>query len=135
MHSQGPNLLQRLKQRTRGLRREVYAMYLATRHPQTPWYAKLLAAAVVVYALSPFDLIPDAIPVLGLLDDVIIIPLGVLAVRRIIPSGVRVECRQQAIDGVQVGTGWKWAGGLAIIALWVLCITLLAIWGWGRFGG
>ena len=80
MNVDKPNPLQRLAQRTRGLRREVFSMYLAMRHPQTPWYAKALAGAIVAYAVSPIDLIPDPIPVLGYLDDVILVPLGVLGV-------------------------------------------------------
>jgi uncharacterized membrane protein YkvA (DUF1232 family) len=134
MSDRGPGILRRLKHRTRGLRREVFAIYLAIRHPATPWYAKALAVAVVVYAVSPFDLIADPIPVLGYLDDLVIVPLGVFAVRRMIPSGVLAECREKAAGGVQVGPGWKWAGGIVIGSLWLLCIALLACWGWRRLG-
>ena len=74
-----------LGERRRSIRREVHAVYLAARDPRTPWYAKALAGAVAAYALSPIDLIPDFIPVLGYLDDVIIVPLGILAVLRLIP--------------------------------------------------
>ena len=130
MDGHNPGIMERLKQRTRGLRREVFAMYLAVRHPDTPWYAKALAAAVVAYAVSPFDLIPDPIPVLGYLDDLVVIPLGVLAVRRMIPRAVLAECRQKAAAGVQVGAGWKWAGGIVIGCLWLLCAALLACWVW-----
>ena len=132
MDGRNPGILARLKHRTRGLRREVFVMYLAVRHPATPWYAKALAGAVVAYAVSPFDLIADPIPVLGYLDDLVIVPLGVLAVRRLIPLGVLEECREKAAEGVQVGTGWKWAGGLMIGTLWLLCVVLLACWVWRR---
>jgi uncharacterized membrane protein YkvA (DUF1232 family) len=68
-----------MRDRARVLKREIYALYLVARHPRTPWYAKVLAGAVVAYALSPIDLIPDFIPVLGFLDDLIIVPLGIAA--------------------------------------------------------
>lgn len=122
--------LQRLKDKTRGLRREVLAMYLALRHPATPWYAKLLAGLVVVYAVSPFDLIPDPIPILGYLDDIILVPLGVLAVRRMIPQSVLMECREKAAQGVQISARWKCVGGLLIATLWLLCAMGLAWIGW-----
>jgi uncharacterized membrane protein YkvA (DUF1232 family) len=130
MPSESPNLLQRLKARTRGLRREVFVLYLALRHPATPWYAKALAACVVAYALSPIDLIPDPIPVIGYLDDIVLVPLGMLAVRRLIPPAVLAECRRQAEAGVQVRPAWRWAGGLIVGGLWVLAASLLAVWGW-----
>ena len=128
------NLLQWLKQRTGSLRREVLAMYLAMRHPATPWYAKAVAAGVVVYALSPIDLIPDPIPVLGYLDDLIIVPLGLLAVRWMIPKAVMAQCREQAAQGVRVGVAWKWTGGIIVAVLWLACIGLLAWWGWRLLG-
>ncbi len=89
-----------------------------------------LAGAVIAYAVSPFDLIPNPIPVIGYLDDLIIVPLGVLAVRKMIPLRVMEECRQKATEGVKVGAGWKWAGGILICALWLACILWLAGWGW-----
>jgi uncharacterized membrane protein YkvA (DUF1232 family) len=73
-------LLEDLKQRARRLKVDIYALYLAARHPETPWYAKLLVAGIVAYALSPIDLIPDFIPVLGYLDDLILIPIGIAVI-------------------------------------------------------
>jgi len=107
-------------------------MYLAVRHPATPWYAKALAAGIVIYAVSPFDLIPDPIPVLGHLDDIIIVPLGVLAVRWMIPVAVLAECRAQAAAGVSIKASWKWTGGIVIVSLWLLCLAWigLALWHW-----
>ena len=84
------------KQRARALQREVHAVYLAMRDPRTPWYARLLAGAVVAYAFSPIDLIPDPIPVLGYLDDLLLVPLGIVLVLRLIPAEVMQECRQRA---------------------------------------
>ena len=77
----------------RGLDREIRALYLALGDARTPWYAKALAAAVVAYALSPIDLIPDPIPIVGYLDDLLIVPLGILVVRRLIPPIVFADCR------------------------------------------
>lgn len=129
----GPvNLLRRAKQKTRGFRREGYVLYLALRHPATPWYAKLLAVGVVIYAISPIDLIPDPIPILGYLDDIIIVPLGIKAVRWLIPTEVLAECRQRAAAGVAVYAKWKWAGVILIILLWLLFLAwiTLTLWRW-----
>jgi uncharacterized membrane protein YkvA (DUF1232 family) len=84
------------RQRAQRLKRDTYALYLAARDPRVPWYTKALALCVVGYALSPIDLIPDFIPVLGYLDDLILIPLGVVLVFRLTPAGVLAECREQA---------------------------------------
>ncbi len=113
--------------KTGTLRQEVLALYLAMRHPATPWYAKALAAAVVIYALSPLDVIPDVVPVLGLFDDLVLLPLGVLAVRRIIPAAVLAECRRQSAQGVRISGLWKWTGGLLIGSLWLGCLGVV-IW-------
>ncbi|RUU78974.1 DUF1232 domain-containing protein, partial [Mesorhizobium sp. M7A.F.Ca.CA.002.05.1.1] len=83
-----------LNEWARTIKRDVHALYLAARDPRTPWYAKALAVCVASYALSPIDLIPDFIPVIGYLDDVILVPLGVLAVVRMIPPEVMAEHRK-----------------------------------------
>ena len=120
-------LRQRWRRQATGLKREVYALYLACRDPRVPWYAKALAAGVVAYALSPIDLIPDFVPVLGYLDDLVLIPLGVLVVRALIPSGVMEDCRRRAelarvklvsrAGLVIVVVAWI---GLAALGVWVL---------------
>ena len=86
------SLLAALKVRARALKRESYALYLAVRDPRTPWYARAVAGAVVAYAFSPFDLIPDFIPVIGLLDDVILVPLGIALALKLIPTAVMADC-------------------------------------------
>ena len=123
-----PNLLSRLKERSRPLRREVLTMYLAIRHPATPWYAKVAAGAVVAYAVSPLDVIPDFIPIVGLVDDLLILPLGFLAVRRMIPVAVLERCREQAAAGACISSRMKWAGGIIIGFLWLVCLAWLALW-------
>src|SRR3712207_1871976 len=80
----------------RRLKREAYALYLAYRDPRVPWYARVVAACVVAYAFSPLDLIPDPIPVLGYLDDLILVPLGVALAVRLVPATVLAECRVEA---------------------------------------
>jgi len=108
------------------LKVEVRALYLAGRDPRTPWCAKLLAAAVVAYALSPVDLIPDFIPVLGHLDDLVIVPLGIWAVLRMVPPEVMAECRERArAESVSRRSG-LWAAA-AVVLLWLLAAGA-AVW-------
>jgi uncharacterized membrane protein YkvA (DUF1232 family) len=120
-----PGLLDRLRDRGRVLKRDTYALYLVARHPGTPWYAKVLAAAVVTYALSPFDLIPDFIPVLGYLDDIIIVPLGIAMVLRLVPAGVLADCREQAQTRIERPVSW--VGAAFIVAVWLLAATWLVL--------
>lgn len=108
----------------RALRRDGFALYLALRHPQTPWYAKLAAAGVVAYALSPIDLIPDFIPVVGYLDDLILLPLAIVIVRRLIPASVMAECREQADS--RLDRPVSRIGAALIIGLWIAAIGLIA---------
>src|SRR2546428_14158889 len=91
-------ILNGLRQRARELKRNTLALYLACRDPRTPWYAKALAGAVVAYALSPIDLIPDFIPVLGYLDDLIVVPAGLALSVRMIPAPVMAQCRARAAE-------------------------------------
>ena len=118
-------LLDRMRDRARVLKREIYALYLAARHPRTPWYAKVLAGAVVAYALSPIDLIPDFIPVLGYVDDLIIAPLGIAAVLRLIPADVIGECRAQAQARVERPVSW--VGAVVIVAVWLVAAAWLVL--------
>jgi uncharacterized membrane protein YkvA (DUF1232 family) len=82
--------------RARRLRVDLYALYLAAKHPQTPWYAKLVVAGFVAYAVTPVDLAPDAIPILGIVDDLIFVPLAIAAAVRFVPQEVLVQCRSRA---------------------------------------
>jgi uncharacterized membrane protein YkvA (DUF1232 family) len=112
------------KQWARLVRRDAYALYLAARDPRVPWYAKALAVAVAAYALSPIDLIPDFIPVLGYLDDLIIVPLGIALVVRMIPPHVMAEHRARA-DAVQHRPVSR-AAAIVIVAVWILTLALAA---------
>ncbi len=114
------------KRRARRLKAEVYALYLAYRDPRVPWYAKVLAACVVGYAISPIDLIPDFIPGLGYLDDLVLIPLGIALTLRLIPSEVMVECRERARTEVAAGKPVSRAAAAVIVAIW-LGLAALAV--------
>jgi uncharacterized membrane protein YkvA (DUF1232 family) len=97
VQTQRPTVLERAKQWARSIKRDVLALWIAARDPRVPWYAKALAMAVAAYALSPIDLIPDFIPVLGYLDDLVIVPLGILLVVWLIPATLMAEFREQAV--------------------------------------
>src|SRR5579859_5495819 len=102
------------KRHARTLKREVYTLYLAYRDPRTPWYGKVFTALVVAYAFSPIDLIPDVIPVIGLLDDMVLVPLGVVIARRMIPPAVMVDARARAEALLNTGKPISWAGAVII---------------------
>ena len=102
------------------LKREVYALYLACRDPRVPAHAKLVAVVLVAYAFSPIDLIPDFIPVLGYLDELILLPLGVLLVRRMIPEAVMSDCRMRAEAAFRQGKPVSRAGAVIIVSIWLL---------------
>jgi uncharacterized membrane protein YkvA (DUF1232 family) len=121
------------KGRMRELKRETYALYLAARHPLTPWYAKLWVAGVVAYAFSPIDLIPDFVPVLGYLDDLILIPLGVAVAIKLIPAGVMAECRARALEVATNGKPVNRVAAAVIVCIWILIATLGALWAYKAF--
>lgn len=121
-------LLSRVKNWTRALRRDAHAILLASRDPRVPWGVKLLAIAVAGYALSPIDLIPDFIPALGYLDDLIIVPIGIWLVIGLIPENVMDEYRTAASVAVQRPASK--ASAMVIVALW---ISGAAVLGWIAF--
>jgi len=108
------------KGRARTLRQETYAVYLACRDPRVPWYGRVLAACVVGYAFSPIDLIPDPIPLLGYVDDLILIPLGIAMVLKTIPPEVMAECREKAAVAMAGGKPRNWIAAGIIVAIWIL---------------
>ncbi len=114
------NFFEGWKQQARRLKTEVYALYLAYRDPRVPWYARLFAACVVGYAFSPIDLIPDVIPVLGYLDDLLLIPLGIALALKMIPPEVMADCRARAAAELREGKPVNWIAAAVIIALWIL---------------
>jgi uncharacterized membrane protein YkvA (DUF1232 family) len=120
----------RWRERARRLRREVYTLYFASRDPRSPWYAKAVAFGVVAYALSPIDLIPDFIPVIGYLDDLVVVPLGVLLVRRLIPADVLADCRGRA--EVMAEKPVSRVGAAVVVAVWLLLASVAAWFVWRK---
>jgi uncharacterized membrane protein YkvA (DUF1232 family) len=120
--------VRRLQEWARAIKRDVVALSIAGRDPRVPWSAKLAAMAVAAYALSPIDLIPDFIPVLGYLDDLVIVPLGILLVVKLIPPPLMAEFREQASRRSERLTSK--AGALVIIVIWIAVFTwvLWAFW-------
>jgi uncharacterized membrane protein YkvA (DUF1232 family) len=126
-------MLSRIKTWARSLKRDAHAIYLASRDPRVPWYAKALAIAVAAYALSPIDLIPDFIPVIGYLDELLILPLGIWLVVSLIPNDVMAEYRASASEAGQRPVSR--AGMAAIIGLWIAGALMLGWFGyvwWSR---
>jgi uncharacterized membrane protein YkvA (DUF1232 family) len=121
-------LLGELKQRARHLKAETFALYLAARDPRTPWYVKFLVGGIVAYACSPIDLIPDFVPVLGYLDDLILLPLGIALVIKLIPQSVLAECRARARQTIQNGKLVSRAAGVVIVVIWLALAALCAVW-------
>jgi uncharacterized membrane protein YkvA (DUF1232 family) len=117
-------MLSRIKSWAHNLKRDSYALYLASRDPRVPWYTKALAVAIAAYALSPIDLIPDFIPVIGYLDDLILLPLGIWLAVSLVPPEIMAECRIRADAALQRPTSR--AGMIAIILLWVAGALALA---------
>ena len=114
-------MLDKLKAHARTLKREAFVVYLAAKDPRTPWYAKVVAFCTIAYALSPIDLIPDFIPILGYLDDLFIVPAGIALAIRLIPPEVLEEARKEvATQSVERRVGYVGAG--VIIIIWILAI-------------
>ena len=121
-------ILAALKQRARQLKAEVVALYFAARHPRTPWYAKAFVVGIVAYALSPIDLIPDFIPVLGFVDEIILLPFAIALAVKMIPPDVMAECRARASQQ-PLRASWMGRVGAAVIVLfWLALIVLAAMW-------
>ena len=122
-----------LRQHERRLKAETLTLYLAARDPRTPWYAKLLVASIVAYALSPIDLIPDFVPVLGYLDDLVLIPMGIALAIRLIPDSVLDACRIQAKETMQSGKPVSRIAGAIIVVVWLVLAALGASWPYDAF--
>jgi uncharacterized membrane protein YkvA (DUF1232 family) len=123
--------LERWKKWARGLKTQTYALYYALKDPRVPFPAKLLAAFVLAYAASPIDLIPDFIPVLGYLDDLIVVPLGIALVVKMIPPEVWAECRAKAELTAAETKNLARLGAAVIVGIWLLVIAWIA---WKIYG-
>lgn len=116
------------KMRAKRLKEETFTLYLAVRHPGTPWYAKVFAGFVVAYALSPIDLIPDFVPILGYLDDLILVPLGVALALKMIPPEVMAECRVSASEHLDDSQPVNWIAALVIASIWIAIVIVGIRW-------
>lgn len=113
------------KARARALKTEIHALGLAAKDPRVPWYARVFAAVILGYALSPVDLIPDFIPVLGYLDDLVIVPLGIALLLKMIPAEVMIEAREHSRQAAALHLR-SWTAAAAIVALWLAALGLAA---------
>ena len=120
--------MSRLRKWAMELKQQTLVVYFAARDPRTPWFARLLALGIAAYALSPIDLIPDFIPVLGYLDDLVIVPLGLMLVLRLIPADIVASSRAKASDAVDKPTSPAMA--VVIVAIWVIAVGALGVWAW-----
>ena len=119
-------MMERLRAWAREIKLDVHALWLAARDPRTPWHAKALALLIAAYALSPIDLIPDFVPVLGYLDDLILLPLAILLAVRLVPPEVMAEHRAAALAAEAKPVSR--AGAAFVIAIWLLALALIAWW-------
>lgn len=120
--------MSRLRKWARELKHQTLVVYFAARDPRTPWFARLLALGIAAYALSPIDLIPDFIPVLGYLDDLVIVPLGLMLVLRLIPADVLASSRAKAGDTADKPASPAMAA--IIVAIWIIAMAALGLWAW-----
>jgi len=117
-----------LAERARAVKRELLALALAVRHPSTPWYAKLVVAGCVAYALTPVDFIPDVIPVVGFIDDLIFIPLAIAFAVRFVPAPVLADCRARSRELEARVPRLGRPAWLVIGAAWLAAVALIAVW-------
>ncbi len=122
-----PPFFDQWKARARQLKAEIYALYLAYKDPRTPWYARIFTLVVVGYAFSPIDLIPDPIPVLGCLDDLVLVPLGVYFALKMIPPEVMSDCRLKANEVIAEGRPVNKVAAVVIVVIWITLAVLAAI--------
>lgn len=127
-------ILQRWKNTARRIQQDVYALYLAYRDPRIPWYAKVTIACVVAYAFSPIDLVPDPIPILGYLDDLVLLPLGIYLAVKMIPRPVMEEYRLKARQETDRGQPRNWIAAAVILLLWLAAGAALFIYLRNRLG-
>jgi len=120
-------MIDRLMTWAKQLKRKVFVLYFAYKDNRTPWYAKIFAICVVAYAFSPIDLIPDFIPILGYLDDVILIPLGVAVALKMIPNAVIQESTVRAEDRIKNEKPKNWLVGILIILVWIVAVLWISI--------
>ena len=127
------SVVQRLKREAKRLKNEVAALTLACRDPKTPWQARAVVVCVVAYALSPIDLIPDFIPVLGYLDDFLLLPLGIILALRLIPADVMERCRAEVATNPAATKPQSYVAGAVIVVVSLICAFFAGRYLWLRF--
>ncbi len=125
-------IIESLRMKAQKLREEIDALYLCSKDPRIPWYAKAFAFFILGYALSPIDLIPDFIPIIGYLDDVILIPIGIACLIKMIPKDILNECRKKA-NSRQINKGRHWVAASVIIIIWLLAVLVTSKVLWHYF--
>lgn len=131
VETRGATMIERAKQWARTIKRDVLALWIAARDPRVPWYAKALAMAVAAYALSPIDLVPDFVPVLGYLDDLVIVPLGILLVIALIPADLMADFRERA--AIIAAKPQSTIAAAIIVLIWIAAAMLTGWWLWRSF--
>ena len=126
-HGPSCGIADRWRAKAKRLKGEIYALYMAYKDPRVPWYAKAFIACIVGYALSPVDLIPDFIPVLGYLDDIVLLPIGIWVALKMIPPAVLAECRQQSLKRLNTDQPHSIAATAVVIAVWILLLGLSVV--------
>ena len=126
------NVITRWKARVRQLKTETHSLYLACRDPRVPWYARLFAALAIGYVFSPIDLIPDFVPVIGYLDDLVLVPLFIIMARRLIPADILAEHRERARSATGIGTPKSRVAAVVIVAVWATVLVVIALLLWSR---
>jgi len=117
--------LEKIKAKAKQIKKQILIVYLAYMHKDVKWYIKAFLLLILIYAASPIDLIPDFIPILGMLDDIILIPLGVIIAIKIIPHSVWEECKMKAENGVSINSKYKKMGALFIALIWIFTLILV----------
>jgi uncharacterized membrane protein YkvA (DUF1232 family) len=118
-------MLKKFKSKAKQLKKQVIIVYLAYRHEAVKWYVKAFLLLLLVYSISPIDLIPDFIPIFGLLDELILIPLGIIIAMKIIPPNIWEECREKAEKGVSINNKYKKTGAALIVLIWIIVLSLV----------
>ncbi|MEH7225263.1 YkvA family protein [Bacillus sp. JJ1566] len=120
-------LMEKIKNWAKKLKKQIFVLYFAYKDARVPWYAKLFTAGVVAYTFSPIDLIPDFIPILGYLDEVILVPIGIMFAMKMIPKAVIADCEVKAEELIKNGKPKNWVAGALILLLWSLLFIWIAI--------
>jgi len=119
--------MEKIKQRVKQLRNETYTLYIACKDPRVPLHVKILISLIVGYVFSPIDLIPDFIPILGQVDDLILIPLGIAIVRKMIPQAILDECRLKSKEILDQEKPKNWTTSIIVTLIWLLIILVIVI--------